>query len=456
MKKFLCSLLVCVLAFSAFLFVGCTNSEKNPIKLEGGPSLEQNVLGNGSFAVRKGDYLYFASGYVNTSDLGATLTNNLGDVKNGAIYRAKVETKTTEVPGKEGEEPTTKTEIVLSNAEMLVSKVAGFDKSGLYIFGNKLYFATPSNVKNSEGNVMYSLLSFYSLDLNGENLNLLYETSEYTNGSYSFVTLENSVYLLVYNGTSIVAVKENGEEKVVVSEAKSAVLPKTENVLNNTFSATENQKYVYYTVDNTKNTESRNYGNVLKKTNILNGQTTTIFEQDYVTVTLSKLENDKLFYSRNKVTSGTAVTSDAYLFVNDLNGNETQYSNQANVKNVFAFTSADASKTGYVYINNSKLVYRNSENETKILTESATTVIGTSGNYVYYVSSSALYRVDATAENPTTQKLSDTHTINTTYFDVDSNVALFYVKNKTTSVYETYYIDLTNFVSGTTKPVKAA
>ena len=59
-----------------------------------------------------------------------------------------------------------------------------------------------------------------------------------------------------------------------------------------------------------------------------------------------------------------------------------------------------------------------------------------------------------TKDNPSGQKLSDSNTINTSYITIDSNFIYFYVKDSKTSVYETYYVDLINFVSGTTKPVK--
>ena len=62
MKKFLCLILVLMLAVTGVMFAGC--GETNSVKLEGGPSLEEDVYGNGSFVVRKGDYVYYAVGLV--------------------------------------------------------------------------------------------------------------------------------------------------------------------------------------------------------------------------------------------------------------------------------------------------------------------------------------------------------------------------------------------------------
>ena len=59
-----------------------------------------------------------------------------------------------------------------------------------------------------------------------------------------------------------------------------------------------------------------------------------------------------------------------------------------------------------------------------------------------------------TEETPIEKKLSDTHSIEANYVDIDANFVYFYVNNTTAKIYETYYIDIVNFVSGTTKPVK--
>ena len=461
MKKILSVALVVCLALTAFLFVGC-GAEKNNIVLEGGPELNETVTGNGSFSVRKGDYVYFASGFVKTSDLGTgTLTNNLGDVKNGAIYRAKVETTRTLIENKDPEaEPQYKEEVKLVDIQLLCSKVAGFENAGLYIFGNKLYFATPSTAKNNSGDIQYSLLTFYSMDLNGENLKEIYTTPSFTSGSFSFIVLEGNLYLLVFNGSTIVKVDMNGKVVELASDVLTAVLPKAEVVAANAYSATENEKYVYYTTKSEKSTETRDFGTVLHKTNILTGAKTELFKEDYITVNLNKLENNKLYYSRNKILSGSAVTA-SYLFVNDLSGatftaSEKQLSNQSAIGDVIEYKYEAAEMDGYIYINGGKLHYRpNNEFKPKTLADSATKVLFVQGKYVYYTNSSSVYRVDITEENPSEQKLSDTHSIDANNIDIDTNFIYFYVNNTTAKIYETYYVDIVNFVSGTTKPVKA-
>lgn len=464
MKKFISIALVFCLAMTAFLFVGCAKNPNTNIKLDGGPELNELVTGNGSFQVRKGDYVYFASGYVSKSDLGTGgLTNELGEVTNGALYRAKVELKKTLIKGEnktEGEEsePKYQEEYVLTDVQLLCSKLVGFENSGIYIFGNKIYFGTPSTIKNSEGTVMYSLLTFYSVDLNGENLTELYQTQSFENGKYSFISINGNLYLMIFDGSQILRVDMNGNSKVLATDVVSAVLPKSEVIVDNSYTATENEKYVYYTIKNSENTETIDYGNVLNKVNIVSGEKTELFKKEYIKITLNKFENDKLYYKRNVTFSEMSATSETYLFTNDFSKtnfeeSEKQIANQSAIANMIEYKEQELD--GYVYVNGEKLYYRSKDGLiVKQLSTSASSVLFVQGKYVYYVSSSAIYRVDVTKDNPSGQKLSDSSTINTSYITIDSNFIYFYVKDSKTSVYETYYVDLINFVSGTTKPIK--
>lgn len=464
MKKFISIALVFCLAMTAFLFVGCAKNPNTNIKLDGGPELNELVTGNGSFQVRKGDYVYFASGYVSKSDLGTGgLTNELGKVTNGALYRAKVELKKTlikEENKKEGEEsePKYQEEYVLTDVQLLCSKLVGFENSGIYIFGNKIYFGTPSTIKNKQGQVMYKLLTFYSVDLNGENLTELYQTQSFENGKYSFISINGNLYLMIFDGSQILRVDMNGNSKVLATDVVSAVLPKSEVIVDNSYSATENEKYVYYTIKNSENTETIDYGNVLNKVNIVSGEKTELFKKEYIKITLNKFENDKLYYKRNVTFSEMSATSGTYLFTNDFSKtnfeeSEKQIAHQSAITNMIEYKEQELD--GHVYVNGEKLYYRSKDGLiVKQLSTSASSVLFVQGKYVYYVSSSALYRVDVTKDKPSGEKLSDSSTINTTYITIDSNFVYFYVKDSKTNLYETHIIDLINFVKDKTKPVK--
>ena len=456
MKKFVSIFLAFVLVLVPLVFVGCTTHN---VKLEGGPNAEDTVSGNGSFAVRKGDYLYFASGYVSASDIGSNgITNDLGAVTNGAIYRAKIES--TKISKENDESETVEYDsLKLSDAQMLVSKIGGFENSGLYVFGNKLYFATPSTSRNSSGSALSSLIAFYSVDLDGQNLKEFYQTTEFSSGSFSFIKIDNSVFLLVYTGKEVVRVNTNGESKVLASDVKSATFAKSDVLVNNNYDLLSNENYVYYTVANEKTTDDRDYGTDLYKVNITTGEKTKLFGADYVTISSLKLENNVLYYTRNEIQAGTSATSGKYLFTNDLSGefasSEKKFSYQTTVTSATYFKSGETE--GHVYINSSQLIFKDKDGKITVLTTSASQIVGVMGNYVYYISSSALYRIDVTDEKPsdTATKLSSSNTINSSYVDLDSDLAFIFVKNSDKNIYETYFIDLKNFVKDTTTPVKA-
>ena len=120
------------------------------------------------------------------------------------------------------------------------------------------------------------MLTFYSVDLNGENLTELYQTQSFENGKYSFISINGNLYLMIFDGSQILRVDMNGNSKVLATDVVSAVLPKSEVIVDNSYSATENEKYVYYTIKNSENTETIDYGNVLNKVNIVSGEKTEL------------------------------------------------------------------------------------------------------------------------------------------------------------------------------------
>lgn len=419
MKKFLATLLVLCFIVIPFIFAGCES--QNTVVLEGGPSLEDEVVGNGSFVVKKGDYLYFANGYVKTSDLGTGgLNNELGNVENGALCRAKVEYVT---EGTAGDEDFLE-KLEIKNVELLLSKVVGFDNSGLYIFGDKIYFGTPATSRDNSGNVEYKQITFYSMNLDGTNLTKIYQTNNFDGGEYKFVSIENEVYLIIKNDSKLLRVSTNGKETLLAEKVQSAIIEKN---------------IVYYTLKNEKSTDRLDYGTVLYSKNIKTLEEYKLFEEEYLTITLLKFENEKLYYTRNYLVSEKVPSTSSFVYANILSGEtfkdgETKLLNQTDISEISEISS------GTVYISGGKLYLRNST--LKKLSSSASKILFTQGNLVYYVDSSALYRVDASAENPSGKKLSGSNTINTEYLDIDDGFVYFFVKNSTTNVYELYSLDI--------------
>ena len=141
-------ILVVTLCFSACGGLGRFNDN---------PDANAVVYGNGGLAVQKGEYLYFVNGYINTADVGET--NNYGDIDQSAIYRVKLTggkvVETNVEYDEDGNLKVDKTQAI-NDVDIIVPKVAGFEYSDLYIFGDYLYYTTPNNKKDNSGNILTS------------------------------------------------------------------------------------------------------------------------------------------------------------------------------------------------------------------------------------------------------------------------------------------------------------
>ncbi len=142
------------------------------------------VVSNGGFAVEKGEYVYFLNGVEqNTAD------NTFGTPEKGGVYRIS------------------KTDLGKNNyasAQRVVPQIAytsNYD-TGIFIYGDYIYYGTPSTAKNSEGDVQNSNLDMKRTKLDGtETMRDPYVSFPDTTYNYRFVEEKGVVYLM-YVATS--------------------------------------------------------------------------------------------------------------------------------------------------------------------------------------------------------------------------------------------------------------
>ena len=139
------------------------------------------VSSNGGFAVVKGDYVYIVNGSVaNTAD------NTFGKVVHGGIIRVK----TSDVGSD------------FAKAEMVVPKMVYTEYygegSGIFIAGDYVYYPTPSDKKNSAGNVKNTELEFWRTKLDGTDSSIILTVSSLST-PYRFYEEGEDVYLTVYD-----------------------------------------------------------------------------------------------------------------------------------------------------------------------------------------------------------------------------------------------------------------
>ena len=136
-------------------------------------------VSNGGFAVEKGDYIYYINGKEDYAE-----KNAYGDVTKGALMRIK------------------KTDLAAGNyeaADVVVPMMftAQNYQAGIYIYGDYVYYATPTSDKNMQGEVTNSWIDFKRAKLDGsETMKGYYFRLSNNASKYRFVAEGDVVYCL--------------------------------------------------------------------------------------------------------------------------------------------------------------------------------------------------------------------------------------------------------------------
>jgi hypothetical protein len=195
-------------------FAGCTPSTYSLPKLDGEISAAA-ATSNGGFVVEKGDYVYFINGKETY-----TASNYFGVTKGGLMRIAKADL----TAGNYGE------------AEMVVPMVFASQNydSGIYIYGDYVYFATPTSDKDKYGTVLNNMLDFKRAKLDGtETMGGYMFRSESNSDEFRFVEVgegEDAVVYCMYveNGILKSYNTKTGEKKVLVEGASSYYFDETD------------------------------------------------------------------------------------------------------------------------------------------------------------------------------------------------------------------------------------
>ncbi len=206
-KKIISVLAAATMAVSALALTGCESKGYKGDKLTAGYVSEATVSSNGGFVVEKGEYVYFINGKeVNTA------SNTYGDVVKGALMRiAKSDLASGNYAG----------------AQIVVPElfVTGNYDSGIYVYGDYVYYATPTKDKDNKGQIVNSSLDFKrakidgsSSPMDGKNTYLFRLTTN--TAKYRFVEVDGTVYCLYEDSSKLKSYNvKTGETTVLVSGA---------------------------------------------------------------------------------------------------------------------------------------------------------------------------------------------------------------------------------------------
>jgi len=392
--------IACVFAIIAtvgLLFAGCGLS-----RLGDGPSQDDMVTGNGSLAVTKGDYLYFVNGYKSIDDIGDT--NHYGKVEQAAIYRVKLDGEGKVIDdtqnGNTGNTRFSKTNEP-KNVDIIAPKVAGFEYTKLYIFGDYLYYATPNHLRDKSGTIMSKYINIYRvrLDRAGSN-DLIYSSdSENTSFSWTMHQIGDVAYMTILDGEKLVVVGHNTKgsdftQNVVAEEHVSSSSMPTYS--RSTDVVSDIDKKIYFTVEDHDDSTTT----VLKSYDLVENKASDVYTSKGESYEVKGTNGDYLYYVK------TVTGANAKIFANNFVDDEIEvsaqaYGSSADIRS-FAMTGKKY-ETSILYSDGTNSYYKIAgQTAVKFLaSDIISKIVKVEGNFVYYLSDSSLYRVDFTKADQT-------------------------------------------------------
>ena len=181
--KIICTIIASVVALGILLVAGCTDGHTDKALGGNGIFTQDDAISNGGFAVEKGNYIYFINGVESN-----TAKNDYGTPVKGTISRISVEDYKARN---------------YSKTDIVVPQIAysGNHDAGIFIYGDEIYYGTPSTAKSADGAVQNGNIEMQSTKLDRSKTSAPYITFDDLYREYRYVQVEGTVYLL-YVATS--------------------------------------------------------------------------------------------------------------------------------------------------------------------------------------------------------------------------------------------------------------
>ncbi len=221
---------ICVIAAAATMAVSAAAMSACGYTFEplaDNPAADAEVVSQGGFVVQKGEYVYFINGVETyTSD------NTYGTPVKGALMRTRLE----DVKAGKNEVETVIPSLM----------VAADYTSGIFIYGDRIYYATPNNVGNTAGTVDNTYLDFKSVSLDGSGVEDYFRISDNA-ALYRFVQDGDTVYVIYEMEDTLYSYNTSSKERTELARGVTAY------VVN---SSDKTDPYIYYTMDVTNKQDS--------------------------------------------------------------------------------------------------------------------------------------------------------------------------------------------------------
>ena len=205
-RKILIVLMALVMAVAVFAACGRDYSS-DPLTPD---ATTGRVSSNGGFVVETGDYIYFVNGveeYTADNTYGTPVKGSLMRISKSDLAAGEYDSAEIVVP------------------QLLVSQDY---TSGFYIYGDRVYYASPTTARNPDGDVENSYIDFKSSALDGSSTMSGYYVRMSDNSTvYRYVQDENGVVYLLYvdsSNTEIHAYNTSTDENITLVKGYQSYL----------------------------------------------------------------------------------------------------------------------------------------------------------------------------------------------------------------------------------------
>lgn len=214
-------IITAILLAMIFVFVGCAGEtfKFDALTVE---TMDGELTNNGGVSVAYKGYTYFINGNVGTySD-----DNTFGKVTYGAICRVKTATLTNGTfNGRDlinEEYPEVE---VLAPKAVYTTATNSPETNGIFIFGDRIYYSTPSTTRDKEGAIQNTKLDIMSVKLDGTDTQRLYTVA---GNSYDmmYAQKDQDVFAIFLNGEELYSVNltaSKATETLVAEHVTSAM-----------------------------------------------------------------------------------------------------------------------------------------------------------------------------------------------------------------------------------------
>ncbi|MDE7379726.1 MAG: hypothetical protein K2N14_01620 [Clostridia bacterium] len=188
------------------------------------------VTSNGGFLTQTGDYVYFINGKASNTD-----SNKFGSVLKGSVQRIK---KSDLDAGNYAKTDTVVPSVIYS----------GSYNAGIYIYGDYIYYTSPTTEKNTSGEVLNSNLDFKRTKLDGTGTSGYIWQSSDNAVDYRYVEVNDTVYIIYAISENLYGTSATNIHSVNCNTGANTML--AYNVASYAFDTEDPENpYIYYTMN---------------------------------------------------------------------------------------------------------------------------------------------------------------------------------------------------------------